>query len=100
MAMKKLKRLGVLSVAKFQGLMMAVVGLLLGGVMYLTQALLMGGFSAETPEAQILSAFGPVMILVFPLAYGLMGFVMGVVGAALYNLIARLIGGIEVELKD
>jgi hypothetical protein len=100
MALKKLKRVGVLSMAKFQAVMMAVVGLLLGGVIYLTQVLLMGGFSAETPEAQILSAFGPVMILMFPLAYGLMGFVIGVVGAALYNLIAKWIGGIEVELRD
>ncbi len=100
MAMKTLKRIDVLSLAKFQGVMMAAVGLLLGGVMYMTQAFLMGGFSAETPEAQILSAFGPVMILVFPVAYGLMGFVMGAVGAKLYNLIAKLIGGIEVELKD
>ena len=100
MALKKLKRVGILSVAKFQGVMMAVIGLLLGGVAYVMQTLLLSTISAETPEAQISSVLGPVVIILFPVAYGLMGFVMGAVGAALYNLIAKWIGGIEVELKD
>jgi hypothetical protein len=97
MAFKKLKRIGVFSMAKFQGIMMAAVGLLLGVVGYLMQAVLLGTSSAETPEAQISSILGPIVIVLFPIAYGIMGFVMGAVGAALYNLIAKWIGGIEVE---
>jgi len=34
-----------------------------------------------------------------PIIYGAMGFIFGVIGAALYNLVARWIGGIEVEVE-
>ncbi len=34
-----------------------------------------------------------------PIIYGVMGFVGGIVAAALYNLFARWIGGIEVEVE-
>ena len=35
----------------------------------------------------------------FPIIYAAMGFIFGVVGAALYNLVARWIGGFEVEVE-
>ena len=79
---------------------MAVLGLLLGGIAYLMQAVLLHTISAESPEAQISSVLGPIVIILFPIAYGVLGFVMGAVGAALYNLIAKWIGGIEIEIKD
>ncbi len=100
MAMKKLKKIGVLSLAKFQGIMMALMGLLIGLMAYLLQALLLSTSSAETPEAQIAASFGPLAIIFFPVAYGIMGFIMGSIVAALYNLISRFVGGIEVEFKD
>ena len=34
-----------------------------------------------------------------PIIYAILGFIFGVIGAALYNLIARWIGGIEVEVE-
>ena len=34
-----------------------------------------------------------------PVIYGAMGSVLGVIGAAIYNLVARWIGGIEVEVE-
>jgi len=98
--MKKLKKIGVLSLAKFQGLLMAILGLFLGLMAFGMQYLYLGDSSVDVPEAQIAAAFGPVAIILFPVAYGIMGFVMGAVGAALYNLISKLIGGIEIEIKD
>ncbi len=37
--------------------------------------------------------------LMIPVMYGVMGFIFGVIGAAIYNLIAGWIGGIEVEVE-
>ena len=34
-----------------------------------------------------------------PIVYGVMGFIFGILMAAIYNLIARWIGGIEVEVE-
>jgi hypothetical protein len=38
-------------------------------------------------------------LLLHPFIYGAMGFITGAIGALIYNLIARWIGGIEIELQ-
>jgi hypothetical protein len=54
------------------------------------------------PAANIPNSFGPIfaifMAIAAPIAYGLMGFIMGALGALIYNLIAGWVGGIEMEL--
>lgn len=34
-----------------------------------------------------------------PIIYAVFGFLFGIIGAAIYNLIARWLGGIEVEVE-
>jgi hypothetical protein len=34
-----------------------------------------------------------------PVAYGIMGFVMTLIMAALYNALANLVGGVEIDLR-
>jgi hypothetical protein len=36
-------------------------------------------------------------IIVFPILYGLLGFLFGLLSAAIYNLAARIIGGVTIE---
>ena len=43
---------------------------------------------------------GIIVILVMPVIYTAVGFIMAVIGAAVYNLCATWVGGIEVELED
>lgn len=40
------------------------------------------------------------MVALFPIIYAVAGFVVGILGAALYNLIARWTGGLEFEFSD
>ncbi|HEX8371163.1 MAG TPA: hypothetical protein VF585_00150 [Chthoniobacterales bacterium] len=40
-----------------------------------------------------------LMLALFPLVYAVMGFIAGIIGAAIYNLFAKWIGGIEVEVE-
>ncbi|MDB6147661.1 MAG: hypothetical protein JWO45_1325 [Spartobacteria bacterium] len=70
-------------------------------------AAVLGAFAQQTQQAQSAGA-GPaalvagVMIVVgvfIPVIYGVMGFVFGILIAAIYNLIASWIGGIEVEVE-
>ena len=37
--------------------------------------------------------------LFMPVIYGVMGFIFGIISAAIYNLVALWIGGIEVEVE-
>ena len=39
------------------------------------------------------------MSVLFPIFYGAMGFIFGVITAAIYNLVAQWIGGLEVEVE-
>ena len=91
-----IKNVGVLSVAKMLGLLYALMGLLIGGLFTLVGML---GVSAMPEMGPFAIVFGVGSIIFFPLAYGTIGFVGGMILAALYNLIANLFGGIELEVS-
>jgi len=44
--------------------------------------------------------FGSFLVVLFPIFYAIAGFIGGVVGAAIYNLIAKWTGGLEFEFRD
>jgi len=80
--MQEIKRFGILSLAKIEALFMAVVGLFsIAGL-----ALAKGGVN-------------PVVLVLVPLTYAVFGFVLGAVTALLYNVFAKYVGGIKVELS-
>ena len=74
---------------------MAIFGLILG-IFYAILALILNSteYLEETPYV-----FGWWTILIFPLIYGVIGFIAGILGGSLYNLIAKWVGGIELDLK-
>lgn len=39
------------------------------------------------------------MVIFLPIMYGVIGFVAGAIGAAVYNLVAGFVGGIEIEVE-
>jgi len=43
--------------------------------------------------------FGVGAIIFLPIFYGVLGLVAGAIGAALYNLFAGMLGGIELETE-
>lgn len=86
--MTKITKFGVLSVAKLQGIVMAIMGLIVGLIIVSINA---------TSFGVLRSLF--FAIIVFPIFYGILGFVLGALGAFLYNLVAKRIGGIEIELE-
>ena len=93
--MHTIKSVGVLSVAKIFG---AIYGLM--GIVFLPFFLLM---SALIPNQNGQNPFGMIGGLVFglfaPVFYAVMGFVMGAISAFLYNLLAKWVGGIQVQVQ-
>lgn len=94
--MHMIKSVGVLSVAKIMGLIYGCLGLIL-----IPFFLLIGlvGSLAGKQQSPFAGMIGLVFAFLAPILYGIMGFVMGAIGAALYNLFAKWIGGIEVQVR-
>jgi hypothetical protein len=92
------KSLGVVSVGKMYGAITAAMGLLFGIGIALFSVL--GAGLADSTESAIL---GPVLgvgaVIVLPIFYGVLGFIGGVIGAALYNLFAAMVGGVEIQTE-
>jgi hypothetical protein len=45
-----------------------------------------------------LAGFGLAAVVVVPIIYGAFGFVGGLIGAVIYNVVAGIAGGIEVDV--
>ena len=99
-----IRRIGVWSVARLYGGISATMGLVFGAIFALVAGLggMAGGFrdSGSGGMSGVLGAmFGVGAIVILPLFYGVLGVVMGAIGAALYNLFAGMFGGIELETE-
>ena len=97
-----LRRLGVLSVAKIQAILMFVMSLIIaipyGLIVILFGAALTG--ASGSGEAGAAGVIGGIMIMILiPVLYAIIGFVGGAIAAALYNLLAGVVGGIEMEFE-
>lgn len=90
-----------MSLAKISGLAYAAMGLLFLPLMMIGPLIATLAPSDVQPEAPtgLLLGMGLGFALFMPIIYGLMGFVVGLVGALIYNLIAGWVGGIECQFE-
>ena len=93
--MVRIKRFGVLQTAKFAAVLYFVFT-----AMFISPFgwLVMRGSSM--PEGPFPSFFGGVFMLVLPLIYAALGFLFAAVGCLIYNALAKVIGGIEIEIGE
>lgn len=94
--MHVIKSVGVLSVAKIMGLMYGCMGLLV--VPFFLLFVLAGSLTGQD-KLPLAGVFGVVLAVLAPILYGTMGFIFGAIGALLYNLFAKLVGGFELEME-
>jgi hypothetical protein len=102
---RTIKRIAPLQAGKMLGVLYGCLGLIFLPIFMLAAAA--GAFaqhaqgteaSSTVPAAAVAGImFG--MGILMPVIYGVMGFIGGVIGAAVYNLVARWIGGIELEVE-
>jgi hypothetical protein len=102
----RIRKLGVLSVAKIYAVMMLVISLLIAipyGLFIIVFSLI-GAGSAGGDAAIMLGGGGIVMglgvMIGMPIMYALMGFVFGALSALIYNVFAGMVGGIEIEVEN
>lgn len=98
--MMKIKKVGLLSFAKIQTILMGIFGLFMG----LVDATLSIFYGLSLfPSIQDISMTGMMglwSLILMPLFYAFFGFVFGFFGALFYNLISKWVGGIEIELEE
>ena len=84
---QQIRRFGVGQTAKVVGALYALMG-----VVFVPFVLIAAMFSPNKP------GFGAGFALALPIIYGVLGFIFTAIGCAIYNFVAGLVGGIEVEL--
>lgn len=93
-----IKRIGPVSCAKIAGILYLVLGLIFGAIF--SMASLAGALVSDTPGSAGFGALvGASSIVVFPILYGGFGFVMTLIMAWLYNVVAGIVGGVELDLQ-
>ncbi len=95
-----INRVSPLSVAKLAGILYAILGLIFGAIISLI--VLAGGMTpnADEPGAAAVGViFGAAAVIVLPILYGGLSFVMALLMAALYNVTARIVGGVHVDVS-
>jgi hypothetical protein len=97
----RVTRIGVLSAAKMYAVLMGFFGLIFGAILALV-SLLGAGVAATSDDGGSALAFGLGIgaVIALPIMYGLLGFISGLIGAWIYNVVAGLVGGLEIELSQ
>ncbi|MGI9056655.1 MAG: hypothetical protein ACR2F2_12740 [Pyrinomonadaceae bacterium] len=102
----KIRKLGVLSVAKILAIIYLGISLIIAvpyGLVIIIFSLI-GAGSARGDAAFMVGGGGVVMgiivMIAIPIFYAIAGFIGGAIMALLYNLFAGIVGGIEIEVEN
>lgn len=92
---RRIKRIAPLQLGKMLAILYGIMGLI-----FIPFFLLMSLAAPHLPEQQRVGMmiFGAGFAFFMPVIYAAMGFVSGALGALLYNVVAKWVGGIEVEI--
>ncbi len=105
----RIRKLGILSIAKIYAVMMLIMSLLFSvpyGLFIIIFSLIGGaGVGQESGLGGLAFGGGGVVIgLLFmigiPILYAIMGFIGGALSALVYNIFAAMVGGIEIEVEN
>ena len=99
----RITRVGPVSVAKVAFVLYGVIGLIVGCIVALFSvvgASLGNALANESGSGSAMfgALFGVGAIVLFPLLYGTFGALGALISAAIYNLVAGMVGGVEITL--
>jgi len=107
MAEMTIRRVGVISLAKIQGFLMAVFGLIIGviyGLLFMVLGATMSTFAprgdSQAMGGGVSVVIGLVIMIAVPIFYGCIGFIGGLIGGLIYNAAASFVGGLKIDLES
>lgn len=98
-----IKQVGAMSLAKVAAVLYAGLGLLIGAVISLVAVAGAATWlsQSDAPGGGLLGAvFGVGAIIVLPICYGIFGFIGTLIAASLFNVAARITGGVQIEVQQ
>jgi hypothetical protein len=96
-----IRRIGVGSAARIGGALYAVFGLIAGcmlAAISLVSAGVMNAADSGMPS-WIAPMFGVGAIVIAPICYGILGLIIGSLVALVYNFVAGIAGGLDLEVQ-
>lgn len=100
----RLRHIAVVQFALVIAVLYALMGVILGLVWWLVLSpIMIAGMKSSMGAASgigALTGIGFLAIIFFPIFYGIVGFIGGLLYAALYNLVAGWTGGIEMTFEQ
>lgn len=96
-----IRRVRPLSLGKMLGAIYVTIGLIAGLIISLVSVLGFAIGSVAAPDQMgnmVGLLFGVGAVVFIPLVYGTLGFLGGLIAAVIYNWVARVVGGIEIEV--
>jgi hypothetical protein len=96
-ARKELSYVDPLRTGLVFGILYGVMGLIFAP--FFIVMMLVGAFAGKQNAVPgiVLGLFGMIFM---PVAYGVLGAIFGIIGALVYNLIAKFTGGLKFEVRD
>jgi hypothetical protein len=94
-------RVGPLSAAKIVGVLYVAIGVVIGLVFACIGLVgAAAAFQRDAGGGAFGALFGIAAIVVFPVFYGGLGFVVTLVMTSLFNVAASLVGGVEISIDS
>src|SRR5689334_2508668 len=94
------KRIGPLSAARIAAALYGIAGLVVGTAIALRVATGQAASDAMPMGGALAAPIGAAAVIVLPIVYGISGFLAALITAVLYNALATIMGGIEIELES
>jgi hypothetical protein len=91
-----IKRIEPFQCAKVVGTIYAILGFIVG-LLFTLFALMGAGALGTLPFGGAIFGIGAVVLV--PLVYGCIGFIMSLIMAAIFNLAAKWMGGLEIQVE-
>ena len=95
--MAKIKRVNVLSLGKLLAVINAALGLVMGSLVTVGSLTGVDMTQGQVPADSLIQKFS---ILYFPVLYAIAGFLGGVLTALAFNLAAKYLGGLEIDIES
>lgn len=93
-----INRVGVLKLGIFQGCVGVLMGLIFAICFMLFGSLISQMTGGGSEAAAAMGMGGIAMLIILPIVYGVTMFIAGIIGAAVYNLVAKLVGGVQIDV--
>lgn len=98
----KLKRVDPIQAGKMLAALYGILSLLL--IPFMLFVMTVGSFAARqqsgpAPALPLMFGMGVGFMVLLPVVYAVMGFVVGVISSLIYNLLSKWIGGFEFEFE-